>query len=175
MSKPLADIQGIPVIYQWVSRKSALSMSASHCEVCLNSFFDHEQKEVFVNDSTNMTRLSKHILDSTNHIQPARQVMQLFTAIFERLPMVWVLIGLLFNATGLYLGFEFSLSFVYLIVGWSCCAYGLALVVFRLREHPRTSKATRLSQDFISAGSTVVMPAGPNVENEQATEQLDTE
>ena len=101
--------------------------------------------------------------------------MRLFTPIFERLPMVWILIGLLFNATGLYLGFEYSLSFGYMIVGWLCCAYGLALFVFRLRERPRTSAATRLSQEFISAGSTVIMPAVPKVENEQATEQSDAE
>ncbi len=56
-------------------------MGASHCEVGLNSLFDHEQKEVFVNDSTNMTRPGEHILELTNHIQPARKVMRLFTTI----------------------------------------------------------------------------------------------
>ena len=101
--------------------------------------------------------------------------MRLFTNIFERLPMVWFLVGLLFNAAGLYLGFEYSLAFAYMIVGWFCCAYGLALFVLRLRERPRTSAATRLSPNFISAGSTVMMPAMPNVENEQATEQSDAE
>ncbi len=101
--------------------------------------------------------------------------MRLFANIFERLPMVWFLVGLLFNAAGLYLGFEYSLAFGYMIVGWFCCAYGLALFVLRLRERPRTSAATRLSPNFISAGSTVMMPAMPNVENEQATEQSDAE
>ncbi len=99
--------------------------------------------------------------------------MRLFTNIFERLPMVWFLVGLLFNAAGLYLGFEYSLAFGYMIVGWFCCAYGLALFVFRLRERSRTSAATRLSPNFISVGGTVIMPAMPNVENEQATEQSD--
>ncbi len=101
--------------------------------------------------------------------------MRLFTIIFERLPMVWILLGLLFNAAGLYLGFEYSLAFGYMIVGWFCCAYGLALFVFRLQERPRTTAATRLSPNFVSAGSTVVMPAMPNVENEQATEQSNAE
>ncbi len=101
--------------------------------------------------------------------------MRLFTNIFERLPMVWFLVGLLFNAAGLYLGFEYSLAFGYMIVGWFCCAYGLALFVLRLRERPRTSAATRLSPNFISAGSTVMMPAMPSVENEQATGQSDAE
>ena len=57
--------------------------------------------------------------------------MQIFTIIFERLPMVWFLLGLLFNATGLYLGFEYSLAFGYMLVGWACCAYGLAILVLR--------------------------------------------
>ena len=96
--------------------------------------------------------------------------MRLFTPIFERLPMLWLLVGLLFNATGLYLGFEYSLSFAYMIVGWICSAYGLALFMFRLWERPRTSAATRLSSEFISAGATVIMPAVQNGENEQATQ-----
>ena len=101
--------------------------------------------------------------------------MQLFATIFERHPMVWFLLGLLFNAAGLYLGFEYSLAFAYMIVGWFCCAYGVALFVFRLRERPRSSAATRLSPNFISAGSTEIMSAMPNVEKEQATEQSDAE
>ncbi len=103
--------------------------------------------------------------------------MQLFTTIFERHPMVWFLLGLLFNTAGLYLGFEYSLAFGYMIIGWFCCAYGVALLVFRLRERerPRPSAATRLSPNFISVGSTETMPAMPNVENEQATEQSDAE
>ncbi len=42
--------------------------------------------------------------------------MGLFTTIFERHPMVWFLLGLLFNSAGLYLGFEYSLAFAYMIV-----------------------------------------------------------
>ena len=101
--------------------------------------------------------------------------MRLFTTVFERIPMVWFLLGLLFNAAGLYLGFEYSMAFAYMIVGWFCCAYGLVLFVFRLQERPRTTTATRLSPSFVQAGATVVMPVVPNVENEQTTEQSDAE
>jgi len=97
--------------------------------------------------------------------------MKPFTIIFERLPMVWFLLGLLFNAAGLYLGFEYSLSFAYMIVGWFCCAYGLAIFVFRLQERPRTTAATRLSPNFVSAGATVIMPSPSTDEHEQTTEQ----
>jgi len=101
--------------------------------------------------------------------------MRLFTVVFERLPMVWVLLGLLFNATGLYVGFRSPLVFAYLMVGWFCCAYGLAIFVQQLRERPRKSAASRLSADFISAGATVIMPAMSAVQDEQAKEQLGTE
>ncbi len=101
--------------------------------------------------------------------------MRLFATIFERHPMVWFLLGLLFNAAGLYLGFGYSLAFAYMIVGWFCCAYGIALYVFRLRERPKSSAATRLSPNFISTGSAETMPATPNVENEQTMEQSQVE
>ena len=57
--------------------------------------------------------------------------MQVFNIVFERLPMVWFLLGLLFNALALWIGFEASMFFVYLILGWvaaytawrcSCCS-----------------------------------------------------
>ena len=90
--------------------------------------------------------------------------MQLFTIVFERLPMVWFLLGLLFNATGLYVGFENSLSFAYILVGMACCAYGLAIFALRFWEEPKSSKTSRLSPNFISAGSTDNMPAPSNGE-----------
>jgi hypothetical protein len=95
------------------------------------------------------------------------------TPIYERVPLVWVLIGLLFNATGLYLGFEFALSFVYLMVGWFCCAFGVAIYVLRLRERPEQSASTRLSPNFVSAGA--VIPSMADIQHESVTEQSDTE
>ena len=80
------------------------------------------------------------------------------TAIYERLPMVWFLLGLLFNATGLYLGFEYPLSFWYMIVGWFCCAYGVAIYVFRLGERLKAPAETRLSPNFVAAESTHAAP-----------------
>ena len=97
--------------------------------------------------------------------------MRLFTTNPERLPMVWFLLGLLFNAAGLFLGFEYSVAFGYMIVGLLCCAFGLVIFVLQLMEHPRKSAAKRLSPNFISAGSTVMMPAMPKVENEQTMER----
>lgn len=76
--------------------------------------------------------------------------MRMFTIIFERLPMVWFLLGLLFIATGLYLGFEYSLSFVYLLVGCCCCVYGVAVYVLQRLDRPKSTADTRLSPHFIA-------------------------
>ena len=84
--------------------------------------------------------------------------MRLVSDIFERLPQVWILLGLLFFATGLYLGFEYSLVFVYLGVGLLCFSYGVVLFFFMLREKPKKSNASRLSKNFIQIGATVMMP-----------------
>lgn len=97
--------------------------------------------------------------------------MRPLTIVLERLPMVWFLLGLLFNSAGLYLGFEYSLAFGYMIIGWFCCACGLAIFVFRFQERPRTSVANRLSPEFIFAGSAVVMPAMPKAGSEQSMER----
>ena len=101
--------------------------------------------------------------------------MQLFTIVFERLPIVWFLLGLLFNAIGLYVGFDNSLSFVYMIIGWACCVYGLAIYVLRLWERPSTSEASRLSPNFISVGSTEMMPAVPSADDEKVKERSGAE
>lgn len=87
--------------------------------------------------------------------------MQLFNIVFERLPMVWFLLGLLFNALALYLGFEAPMFFVYMILGWGCCIYGLALFVLQKMEKPKQSEKTRLSPNFISVGATSMTPPAP--------------
>jgi hypothetical protein len=97
--------------------------------------------------------------------------MQLFNVIFERLPMVWFLLGLLFNALALYIGFEASMFFVYMILGWGCCIYGLALYVLQRLEKPRQSEKTKLSPHFISAGATTMTPAMTKEEHNAAAEQ----
>jgi hypothetical protein len=87
--------------------------------------------------------------------------MQLFNIISERLPMVWFLLGLLFNALALFLGIDSSMFFFYLILGWGCCAYGLAIFFLQLRERPKQAAKTRLSPNFISAGEATMASAAP--------------
>jgi hypothetical protein len=99
--------------------------------------------------------------------------MQLFNIVFERMPMVWLLLGLLFNALALYLGFDSAMFFVYMILGWGCCIYGLAIFVLQKMEKPTKSAKTRLSPNFISVGGATATPPVPKEEREPAAEQPD--
>lgn len=96
--------------------------------------------------------------------------MKLVTIIFERIPMVWFLLGLLFLSAGLYLGFDYSLSFVYFFVGLFCCAYGVTLFFFQRHERPGKKPVRPLSRNFISAGSTMIFPS-PSAEDAPPAEQ----
>ncbi len=96
--------------------------------------------------------------------------MKLTSEIFERLPQVWVLVGLLIIATGLYLGFDYSLVFVYLGIGVISFVYGLALFVLLILDGPGKSNARPLSRDFISIGATVIMPT-PQADQEPTSSQ----
>lgn len=58
--------------------------------------------------------------------------MWLPTPLYERLPQFFFLLGLLFVAKGLYVGFSFSIAFVYVGFGLWCSAYGTGIYVVRL-------------------------------------------
>jgi hypothetical protein len=73
--------------------------------------------------------------------------MWLPTPVYERIPQFWLLLGLLFMSSGTYLGFDYSLSFVYFGVGFACCIWSLWIFSMRLsarkdqRQHPILEKA----------------------------------
>ena len=54
------------------------------------------------------------------------------TSIYERLPQFWLLLGLLFMSSGTYLGFDYSLSFLYFGVGFVCCLWSMWIFTKRL-------------------------------------------
>jgi hypothetical protein len=85
--------------------------------------------------------------------------MRLTSKNVERLPQTWVLLGLLIITTGIYLGFDYSVVFVYLGIGIASFVYGLVLFVVLLLDGPGKSNARPLSRDFISAGAPIIMPA----------------
>ncbi len=92
----------------------------------------------------------------------------------ERQPMVCLLCGLLLVAVGLLLGLEGAASVSATVAGLLISVFGVILFLLQLQERPKPSTATRLSPEFISAGSTTQMPA-PQVDQERAAEQPATE
>ena len=62
------------------------------------------------------------------------KIMQIPTFIQERVPQFWLLLGLLFLATGAYLGFEYPLTFLYFAVGVVCIFWSFCTVVLRPRK-----------------------------------------
>jgi len=64
----------------------------------------------------------------------ADRTMWLPSPIYERVPQFWLLLGLLFFAFGLYLGFEFNLIFIYLGIGILCVARSAWVFQVRLRH-----------------------------------------
>ena len=63
--------------------------------------------------------------------------MLLPSSIYERIPQFWMLIGLMFFAFGLYLGFDYQLIFVYLALGFLCV--GHSLWIFQERRSSRSN------------------------------------
>lgn len=82
--------------------------------------------------------------------------MWLPTPVYERIPQFFFLLGLLFIANGLYLGFDFAISFAYFAVGVLSSAYGCGVFLVRkasrskaidaeVEEHPAPSNAEPVS------------------------------
>lgn len=82
--------------------------------------------------------------------------MWLPTPVYERIPQFFFLLGLLFIANGLYLGFDFAISFAYFGVGALSGAYGIGVFLVRKasrststdadpEEHPAPSNAEPIS------------------------------
>jgi membrane protein implicated in regulation of membrane protease activity len=76
------------------------------------------------------------------------------TPIYERIPQFWVLIGLLFMSSGVYLGFDYQLIFVYFGAGALCFAWGVRLFVMRF-VHRKAKQGQQQEQqiDAEPAGS----------------------
>jgi hypothetical protein len=66
------------------------------------------------------------------------------TPIYERLPLLWLLMGILFIGYGLYHGLEISVAEGAAIAGIVCCFYGFGLRIVRIRhrrEHANEDSA----------------------------------
>lgn len=60
--------------------------------------------------------------------------MWLAKSVFGRIPQFYFLVGLLFVAGGLYLGFYFKLAFFYIGFGLINCAFGIGMYMAQLQK-----------------------------------------
>jgi hypothetical protein len=79
------------------------------------------------------------------------------TPLYERIPQFWLLLGLLFIALGLYVGFDFELIFFYLALGIVCVTRGIWIQMLRTRYR---DKRRDLENDVTDNDETGVTPAG---------------
>ena len=71
--------------------------------------------------------------------------MWLPTPIYERVTQFWILLGLLFMSSGTYLGFDYSLSFIYFAVGLACVIW--MGVIFVRRSRYRSSPIRTIQEE----------------------------
>ncbi len=60
--------------------------------------------------------------------------MRLPESVYERLPQVWLLLGFLFIVTGVLLGTEFPVTYIYFALGVACIFWSFCIVVLRPRK-----------------------------------------
>jgi hypothetical protein len=77
--------------------------------------------------------------------------------LYERIPQFWLLLGLLFIALGLYIGFDFELIFFYLALGVLCVARGIWIQLMRLRYREKRKES---ADDGADNDETGILPAG---------------
>lgn len=64
--------------------------------------------------------------------------------VYERVPQYWLMLGLLFMSSGMYLGFGYRLSYFYFGVGLVCALWSMWTFSVRLRNR-MTSQPTDTS------------------------------
>jgi Kef-type K+ transport system membrane component KefB len=54
--------------------------------------------------------------------------------VYERVPQYWLVLGLLFMSSGMYLGFEYRLAYFYFGIGLICALWSMWTFTVRLRN-----------------------------------------
>ena len=70
--------------------------------------------------------------------------------VYERAPQFWFLLGLLFMTAGVYVGFEYTISYVYIGVGFFSVAWSFIIHVQRAkhRKGPYPVRGLHVTQVF---------------------------
>jgi hypothetical protein len=61
--------------------------------------------------------------------------------VYERVPQYWLMLGLLFMSSGMYLGFGYRLSYFYFGVGLVCALWSMWAFSVRLRNRMTSQPA----------------------------------
>ncbi len=89
--------------------------------------------------------------------------MWLPTSVYERVPQFWLVLGLLFMVSGLYLGTEYHMAFLYVGVGAARVLWGVAIAVWRRRfRSDPLAQTVAISVDEIKAQANSDDTAGPS-------------
>ncbi len=71
--------------------------------------------------------------------------------VYERVPQYWLVLGLLFMSSGMYLGFEYRLSYFYFGIGLICALWSMWAFSVRLRNRTTSHRAeSELTQPPLS-------------------------
>jgi hypothetical protein len=73
--------------------------------------------------------------------------MWLPSKLYERLPLWWILVGLLFMLSALYLGLDYGPAYGYLGLGVGCSVFGLLITIWRAQH--RSDKSTNDRSDTV--------------------------
>ena len=128
------------------ARKGPFSYRSLLCDASHNSFLNQGPAIVLVNNVLSQCFEKAQFVVSITHTQLVSDIMWLPAPVYERIPQFWFLLGLLFIAAGLYLGFEYVLSFYYCALGGLCCVYGLAIFLMRLNYRQNRPVAEQTSE-----------------------------
>lgn len=78
-------------------------------------------------------------------VQDPDRLMWLPTPIYERTPQLWMLMAVLFVVLGLYIGFAYKLTILYLALGLLCAGRGFH--VLRIRRNYRRDRRLEVETD----------------------------
>lgn len=90
------------------------------------------------------------------------------TPVYERLPQFWLLLGLLFMSSGVYIGFDYRLSFAYIIIGALCVVWSAKTVIMRTKFRSQKTlvvSPTAAESDGPTAATPDGVPGQDNAEN----------
>ncbi len=85
--------------------------------------------------------------------------MWLPTKLYERLPLWWILVGLVFMLSALYLGLDYGPAYGYLGLGVGCSIFGLIITIWRSKHG--NDKSTRDGSRSDGAGNDSTGPNAP--------------